>query len=145
MFIDTLRMVNARPIELLAIDEIVCGYIHFLEVLRAEGSTHIIKTLLAFQERYHHLLLDLGSQPESDAEDQPMLSFQATGYELVLFSAAVLGYLNFWREDMDLCQQGLIKHIVSFQKRCIDSQLFPCLPVVCSCETCARMRMRDAW
>jgi hypothetical protein len=121
MFIDTLRTVQARPIELISIDEIVCGYIHLIQVLRApEECDHIITTLTSLRERYDHLLLEMQDQtaPDIAEEDQPMLfQFQASGHELVIFSAAVVGYMNFWRHDAEMYQQSLIKNVLKFQKR----------------------------
>ena len=119
--------VEASVEELLAIDAAVRGYIQLLRFVvdPSHDRDEVIAQLRSFQRKYDPPLMAWRAQQRprlwSDApvESGSLISWQATIFELLAFSSAVVGYLHLLESThaSSEVRHRMICHLLEFERR----------------------------
>jgi hypothetical protein len=111
------RILYALPSELPAIDEVVLGYIHILQVTRLPSQcTELIATLRAFRSHYSDLLRAMPQDLQADGAPIPIRVERA---EYLAFCRASLGYTQFWidMEEPNAWRCDIVERVLTFHRR----------------------------
>ncbi|HLI91602.1 MAG TPA: hypothetical protein VKV37_23150 [Ktedonobacteraceae bacterium] len=117
------RTLYALPSELPAIDEVVLGYIHILEVTRLPSQcADLITTLRAFRSHYVDLLRAL---PQNLQADSALIPIRVERDEHLAFCRASLGYTRFWldMEQPNAWRSDIVERVLAFHRRYLDRVL----------------------
>lgn len=122
---------QARLEELIFIDEAVCNYIQLLHVVVQPSMERdeVVAQLHAFRQRYEIVFARArcahracgGRRVNTEAGEQQLVSWRATGFELIAFDCAVIAYLRLLEmaQISEKRRQRALKHLATFHKRYI--------------------------
>lgn len=123
-----MRALYALPEELQAIEEVTLEYIHILEATHLpQEYASCVGMLHAFRQRYLPHLRRWQALPKKlqRAQRETLLTLHVPSWELVAFSGAAYGYVCFWGMQQSGRGRDLIRQVLTFQRRYLDSCFNP--------------------